>query len=341
MFTSNWDKYLQKINPQDKDLYFTEAYHKLCASILDKMEAFVYEESGEVFVFPFLSREFKTPSGIIAKDFESAYGYGGPVASSSNSTFLINAYNKFKEEAIDSNYVCGFVRFHPLLDNHILFNEFGELLFDRHTIAIDLRGSEDDIWMSEIHTKNRNVIKKGAKSGLTFEADYSFNNLPQFVKLYKDTMDKLSADEFYYFDDLYFQSFKESFPNSFLGCVKLNGNIIAAAIFMHSEKYGHYHLAGSDISMLNYSPNNFMLWEAAKELKKQDVKLFHLGGGINSDESNSLFQFKHKFSKSTHDFYIGKVVFNNPLYEDICKDWQNSNPEKIKLFGNRLLKYRY
>lgn len=341
MFTSHWNKYLQRIKPQRKDLYFTEAYHKLCASKLDRLEAFVYDESGEVFIFPFLSREFKTPSGILAKDFESAYGYGGPVSSCSDSSFLANAYNRFKEEAIDSNYVCGFVRFHPLLKNHSLFNEFGELLFDRHTIAIDLNGSEENIWMAEIHTKNRNVIKKGAKSGLMFEADYSFNNLPQFVNLYRDTMDKLSADKFYYFEDHYFQNFKELFPNSFLGCVKLNGNIIAAAIFMYSEKYGHYHLAGSDISMLNFSPNNFMIWEAAKELKKHDVNLFHLGGGINSDENNSLFQFKRRFSKSLHDFYIGKVVFNTSMYDEICKDWEIINPEKINLFGNRLLKYRY
>lgn len=341
MFTSQWNKYLDRIGIENKDLYFTESYHKLCASDNDQTEAFVYVEDENVFVFPFLSREIKSPSGETVRDFESAYGYGGPVYNNDDPLFLKRAYDRFKEEARNGKYVCGFVRFHPLLNNQVLFDEFGQLIYDRHTIAIDLSGSEDEIWMSEIHTKNRNVIKKGAKAGLTFEADYSFENLSDFVRLYRATMDKLSADEFYYFDDKYFQSFKELFPNSFLGCVRLNGDVIAAAIFMYEGKYGHYHLAGSDVTKLNYSPNNFMLWEAAKELKKHEVELFHLGGGINSDENNSLFQFKHKFSKSLQDFYIGKVIFNADLYNELCEDWEKHNPEKVELLGNRLLKYRY
>ncbi len=286
-------------------------------------------------------RDWVTYEGKRIRYFETAYGYGGPISNTADEDFRKRALKIFKDEAIKNEFVAGFVRFHPVLRNEKDFDTIGSLILDRKTIAMDLSGSIDEIWMNEIHTKNRNVIKKGIKEGLTFTPDYEYKELEQFKKLYNNTMDKLEADGFYYFDDEYYEKLKLLFPNSFIGCVRYEEQIIAAAIFFYSDIYGHYHLAGSDITKLKLAPNNFLLWEAAKELKLHGVKKFHLGGGINSDESNSLFQFKHKFSKSTNDFYLGKLIFNPELYEEICKDWEKRNQEKNKLYGNRLLKYRY
>ena len=155
-------------------------------------------------------------------------------------------------------------------------------------------------------------------------------------------MDKLSADGFYYFDDAYYENLRKGITDSFLGCVENSeGEIISAAIFMYSGPYGHYHLSGSDKSQLAISPNNYMLWNAAIELQKRGVKRFHLGGGTNGDEENSLFQFKHRFSKDTCQFCIGKLVFNQELYETICADWEVKNPEKAEHYRHHLLKYKY
>jgi len=166
--------------------------------------------------------------------------------------------------------------------------------------------------------------------------------LKEFINLYDSTMDKLSADGFYYFDDAYYDNLKRGITDSFLGCVQNSeGQIISAAIFMYSGPYGHYHLSGSDKSQLAISPNNFMLWNAAIELQKRGVKRFHLGGGINGDEENSLYQFKRRFSKDTCQFCIGKLVFNPELYETICADWGTKNPEKAEHYKHHLLKYKY
>jgi len=89
------------------------------------------------------------------------------------------------------------------------------------------------------------------------------------------------------------------------------------------------------------SPNNLLLWEAARELKKNNVKKFHLGGGSNSDENNSLLEFKGRFSKSRYQFDIGKTIFNPNLYNKICDVWEAANPEKAVSLKNHLLKYKY
>lgn len=339
--TDKWNHYFSAFLSAQKDIYYLEEYVKLYETDIVKALCYVYADDRNRFLMPFLSRPF-TYLGKTFYDFETAYGYGGPIANTNDSIFIEKAWKSFFEVANSQNYVAGFVRFHPLLKNSSSFNKIGKLLNDRNTIAINLKESEDDIWMNEIHTKNRNVIKKGTKIGLTFEADYDFKYLDEFINIYNSTMDKLSADSFFYFTDQYYTTLKNNLKqNSFLGIVKYNNEIISSAIFFYNKPWGHYHLAGSKKDYLNLSPNNFLLWEASKELKRHGVELFHLGGGTDSDESNSLFQFKKKFSRSLYQFEIGKVVFNEKIYNDLCLDWETKNPEKKEIYKNHLLKYKY
>ena len=337
----HWNEYLEKFQPVQKDIYFTEEYVRLYETDKEKAFCFIYEENENIFIFPYLRRICKIKNSIEYYDFETAYGYGGSISTTNNEDFLQNAWKIFYETAKASNYVAGFIRFHPLFNNSKSFNTIGRLIQDRNTIAINLQGTEEEIWMNEIHTKNRNVIKKGIKTGLVFEVDNTFRNMNEFIEIYNSTMDKLNADLFYYFTDDYFTNLKNNLSNAFLSVVKYNNQIISSAIFFYDSVWGHYHLAGSKKEYLNLSPNNFLLWEAAKELRKRNVEYLHLGGGTNSDEDNSLFQFKRKFSKSVYQFEIGKVIFNEEIYSDLCNQWEINNPEKKEMYKYHLLKYKY
>lgn len=335
-----WDSFLLLFPYEFYDVYFEEKYVKLYETEDNEAVCFIYEEEDKLLLFPFLRRAFYYNEQIYC-DFETAYGYGGPICNVNDIEFKVRSLNAFKNYCISNNFIAGFVRFHPLLNNHIGFPTIGKLLFDRHTIAMDLSLSEDEIWMNEIHTQNRNTIKKGKKSGLVFIVDKEYNYLNDFIRLYNKTMEKVDSDSFFYFKDNYYNSFKVDIKNSFLGLVSLDEKIISGAIFFYSKEFGHYHLSGSDSNYLFTSPNNFMLYEASKIMKSLDVKKFHLGGGLNSDEKNSLYQFKSKFSKSRYDFYIGKAIINQEIYDILCKEWSEKNPEKHIFFNNYLLKYKY
>lgn len=339
--TTRWNELLQAFPADRRDVYFTEEYVKLYENAAEKAECFVYRDGEKVMLFPFLAREFES-RGYKYKDFETAYGYGGPVVNNDDKVFLRKALEAFKQYCNDNGYVAGFVRFHPLMNNQEGFDAIGRVLEERKTVAINLDQTMDDVWRNEIHSKNRNIIRKAEKAGCTFIVDDQYEHLSDFVRLYDLTMDKLSAGSFYYFDDKYYAKLKAGIPNSFLGCVaNSDGQIISAAIFMYSGRLGHYHLSGSDRSQLALSPNNFMLWSAACELQKRGVKLFHLGGGTNSDEDNSLFLFKHRFSKETHQFYLGKLIFNQTVYEELCMEWEEKHPDLEEQNKNILLKYKY
>lgn len=339
--TTNWSKLLETFPVKVKDIYFTEEYVKLYETATEKAECFICCEDDKQLLFPFLTRTFEF-QGKQYKDFETAYGYSGPLYNNNDKEFVVKALTAFKAYCNENNYIAGFVRFHPLFQNQEYFDSIGHVIADRKTVAINLNQTMDEVWKNEIHSKNRNVIRKAEKAGCTFIVDDKYEYLREFINLYNSTMDKLSADEFYYFDDNYYNNLKRNITDSFIGCVKNNkGQIISAAIFMYSIPYGHYHLSGSDKSQLAISPNNFMLWNAAVEMQKRGVKRFHLGGGTNGDEENSLFQFKHKFSKDTCQFCIGKLVFNQEQYEAICADWEAKNPDKADHYKHHLLKYKY
>ena len=339
-FTEHWNQYLDAIPAELQDLYFREEYVKLYETEVEKAACFVYQDGDNVMVFPFLRRAFLY-NGNTYFDFETAYGYGGPISNNHSEEFMTAALEAMKIKAVEENYVCGFVRFHPVLANWDSFEQVGRLIPDRKTIAIDLTGGIDATWMNEIHTKNRNVIKKGEKNGLEFVVDNDFAYLKEFEELYNSTMDKLGADGFYYFAPSYYDQLQNTIQDKFLGIVKHEDKVVAGAIFFYQKPYGHYHLAGSDKSALRLSPNNFLLWGAAKELINCGVSYFHLGGGTDGSEENSLYQYKRKFSKHEYQFCLGKMLFNSDVYDEICADWATKNPEKVEKLKNILLKYKY
>lgn len=340
IITEHWNQYLKSFAPEQKDVYYTEEYVRLYETDAERALCYVYTEDEKCFLMPFLSRAF-AHKGETYYDFETAYGYGGPIYNTDDDSFIRSAWNAFMDYAKQNNYVCGFVRFHPIMNNVKGFEDFGKLYLDRKTIAIDLSGGIEATWMNEIHTKNRNVIKKGEKNGLKFIVDDKYEHLSEFITLYNSTMDKLSAEDFYYFQDSYYENLKNNIPESFLAVVEHDSKIVAAAIFFYSLPYGHYHLAGSDRSALSLSPNNFLLWNAAKELTARGVQKFHLGGGTDGSEENSLYQYKRKFSKSEYQFSFGKLMFNQAVYDSVVEEWAARNPEKAEKLKFILLKYKY
>lgn len=337
---TTWNCLFGMFRPEQTDIYYREEYVRLYENELEKAVCYVYTEEDKCFLMPFLRRTFQH-GGQTFYDFETAYGYGGPIYNRKDENFIHRAWDEFTHIAYSGGYVCGFVRFHPLLVNIVGFESHGRLYADRKTIAIDLSGGTESAWKNEIHTKNRNVIKKGEKNGLRFIVDDKFDRIDEFIRLYNSTMDKLGAEDFYYFPDSYYIQLSDTLNNSFLGLVEYEDRIVAGAIFFYSLPYGHYHLAGSDIRYLNLSPNNFLLWNAACELSKRGVKYFHLGGGTSGDEGNSLFQYKRKFSKSEYQFSFGKLIFNQETYDGIVAEWERCNPDKAERMRNILLRYKY
>ncbi len=332
--TDKWNSYLDMFEPSQKDVYYCEEYAKLYTGDNAKPLCIVVVDGGKVLLMPFMKGQIQD-----FFDYETPYGYGGPITNTRDEKWLSSALAEMTELFKVSKYLCGFIRFHPLLGNGVYCRNSIDITHDRRTVSIDMSSSEDDIWNLQLTAKNRNMIRKAEKNGLLYRAEYNFASISEFIELYNATMRRLNAELFYIFGSEYYQGLAKKLKGrAFLGTVRKDKKLICGGIFLYSAHYGHYHLAGGAHEA---GANNLLLWESARELKRLGVKEFHLGGGFNPGEDNSLLKFKMSFSKNMRDFYIGKIIYNPEPYMKICDEWEKLHPDKAAIFKNRVLKYRY
>ena len=337
-----WRAALEMLPPECRDVYFTPEYYSLYQNYGDgEARCFVFEKDGERVLYPFLINPI-TPLGYKLDkeyyDIQGAYGYNGIITSLGDAAFIAAFWEAFEAFCQEKDIVAEFTRFHPLLNNQRLASPKMKTFFSRHTVSLDLTLSEDDIWKTQISSKNRNMIRKAEKEGVTIVESDDYET---FKKLYDGTMTNLHAEDFYFFPQSYYDEYKQTFKDKSMLCLAMyDGNPIAGSMFMFSDDYAHYHLSGRDRDYSRYAANNLILWYAIKKAKERGCKWFHFGGGTTSDESDSLLKFKKEFSKTKTEFWIGKRVHNEEVYNEIVRQWQINYPEhyeknKVKLLGYR------
>ncbi|WP_353093825.1 GNAT family N-acetyltransferase [Tissierella praeacuta] len=330
-----WNQYLSKMPLNLEDIYFTSEYYELDEINGDGIaKLFVYYEDNKIAMYPFILNRvtnYDLPRDYY--DIETAYGYGGPITNCQDEYFLNNFEESFVEFCKENYIVAEFIRFHPLIKNERIFKRKIQVIHNRNTVFLDLTKGINKIWKEDINSKNRNVIKKAMKNGLHVEIN---NDYKMFKLIYKQTMDKVDANDYYYFDDKYYESIKEN-NNCMLLSVKRENKVIAIAIFMGYGDYFHYHLAGSLKDELKFSPNNLLIWEAIKYAVDNEYKIMHFGGGLTDSLDDNLFKFKSRFSKQYADFYIGKRIHDKEIYSYLINEWENRNNKKATM----LLQYRY
>ena len=335
-----WRRNLEYLPTKQRDIYYTPEYYSLYQNYGDgEACCFVFEKDGEIVMYPFLRNPI-TPLGYKLDkeyyDIQGAYGYNGVIASKHDSSLIDSFWESFDSWCQENNIVAEFSRFHPLLNNQELASSKMKTFYSRHTVALDL--TDDDIWMHQISSKNRNMIRKAEKEGVTIiESD----DYETFRKLYNETMSDLHADDFYYFPERYYEEYKQTFKDkSLLYLAMLDGKVIAGSMFMYSDNYAHYHLSARDREYSRYAANNLILWYSIQKAKDRGCKWFHFGGGTTGDDNDSLLKFKKEYSKTLCEFWIGKRIHNQAVYDQIVEQWKTNHQDcyeqnKVKLLGYR------
>lgn len=324
-----WDEYIKRLPVEKRDIYYSREYCQMEEHQEGgRAQLFVYEEENDIAVYPFIKNEiYRDYLEKIYYDIRTPYGYGGPVSSTEDEAFIQCFEANFLEYCQKSDIIAEFIRFHPLIQNEYLFRNNIDILHNRSTVWLDLTQDIDKIWINEVSRQNRNTIRKCEKNQLTVSVSDDYD---EFVAIYNATMEKVSADDFYYFDEDYYNQIRNS-DKYVLLCVKQGEEILAMAIFMGYGDYFHYHLAGSKKESLHLSPNNILLWEAIKYGKEHGYKKMHFGGGLTDSMEDNLFRFKSKYSKTYTDFYIGKRVHNQEVYDKLIDEWEREHNKKAFL----------
>lgn len=309
---SNWDIYYLSGYARSLELHeisrallidFSFGPERLCYPVMEKDIADALEFRGLL------------PSNTWF-DWETPYGYGGPLAEAPLSE---PAQQAFLEELTavcnERRVVTQFLRFHPLLQNQGIMNKVIQYRTFKDTIFIDTSHKEV---FQQLNPYHRNRVRKAIKSGLTVFTDHG-EHLADFMDIYRETMDRVHAEPYYYFHPEYFSALRKTLSGEtvFFYAV-LKDEIVAATIFFYNDSFMHYHLSGARTEYLKIAPTNLLIYEAACWAARRGIRQLHLGGGNGGNDS--LFEFKRKFNPAGRlPFYIGRTIFDHDAYQELLR----------------------
>lgn len=332
-----WDSIVKSFN--DYDVYYLNGYVSAFKIHGDGEPILLFFQNGEMrAIYVAMLRDISCAApfeGKIAKgkffDIITPYGYGGFIFDGDVSEDSINQLNKeLIQLMMENNIVCNFVRFSPVLSNAGLSRSSMHVQDLGKTITLDL-STEDVIW-ENIISKNRNMIRKAIKSGVEINHTHDVPELFEvFRDMYNRTMDADNAIDYYYFSKEFYESIHRDLCDNYeLFYATIGNEIIAMSIMIFANGKMHYHLSGSRYEYRKLAPSNLLLYKAALWGHSQGFKLFHLGGGVGSEE-DSLYKFKAAFNKhSNTQFSIGKQIFNIEAYEKLIQKRKSLDPSFIE-----------
>ena len=331
---SKWNDYIN--GSKTYDFYHTSCYHKIEINESGSPLLFVASSNKEFICLPLIVKQI---TGTEFFDATSAYGYCGPVASISLDKLNPGLNNFFKTSFLkycrEKKIVSVFSRLHSLIKQRDFFENFGKVINLNKTVAIDLTLSLDEQRRAFRKSNKSEINQLKGKKGYVFQKiensdDESIN---EFLEIYLETMKKVGAKPYYFFD---FDYFKKLLINPCFECdllvARKNDEMAAGAIFTKTNTIMQYHLAGTKDEYFKDTPMKLILDEARKIGTKEGLKYLNLGGGVGGSDEDSLFRFKSGFSKNFHQFSVWNLVVNQEVYDKLVQEKEVSQEEFPNFF---------
>lgn len=313
-----WDSIVRSFS--DYDIYYLSGYTRGLQSHGDGEPLLIHYQGEQLRgIQVMMKRRLSDDSRFAGKleeelyDLITPYGYGGWLLEGEGDVRLL--MEEYDHWCVRNRIVSEFIRFHPLLKNQEAVCEYYDVVPLGATVAMDI-SSQQTIW-DNLTSKNRNMVRKGQKSGLRIYRANSPEIYEVFRQIYDRTMDKDHADSYYYFGDRYYESMSDDLSRNaqVFYAQTQDGQVAAAAIMIGANGRLNYHLSGSRTELQRLAPTNLLLYEAACWGSENGYRTFHLGGGIGSRE-DSLLAFKKAFYRGdTYRYYIGKRIVDEAAYQ--------------------------
>jgi len=305
-------------------LYFENNTDRLCYVVMQKD----------------ISKDFRFCNHLPAGkyfDWETPYGYGGPLCDSeiSRESQVLFTQHLF-DYCISHNIVSQFIRFHSLLCNENVLTDTIEVKYLRNTIFIDTSTNHETI-LANISSRSRRNIRKAINNSVNVIIS-DMSNIEAFISMYKETMQRNNADEYYMFDESYFHNLSLLEDNCSLFYATIDNEPIAGFIVLNNDCFAHYHLGASYTKYMHLAPTNLLMYEVACWANNKGLSKLHLGGGMAPNDS--LFQFKQQFNPTgLANFVVGRTIFIPDAYNSLM-NIRKSIDSDFDMNNSFLIQYR-
>lgn len=252
----------------------------------------------------------------------SPYGYGGPILSRDASpVFMHEALMAGIAHLAELGCVSTFVRLHPFLHGGFdrSFRTAGTVVEHGPLVLLPLERTEQEVWKAT-RSGHRNEINRSRRFGMVVKHDTELRYLPEFARLYAETMRRLNASDYYRIAVGDIHRLAALLGSRLALWVGLDdGSVVSAAIFINSASAGlsNYHLsARGDGASVAYV-SKAIIHSARIWARDAGLSYMNLGGGLGSSE-DSLYRYKTGFGGESAPFRTWRVVVRPSEYMDIC-----------------------
>lgn len=184
------------------------------------------------------------------------------------------------------------------------------------TVSVDLTLPPEE-QVRRYQKRLRQTIRKLYEQGFTVSEDPSLQYLPDFVRMYNQTMARLMSRPEYRLGLDWFESFRDSLGTHLrLLVCHHGGRIVAADAVLLYGPFVHSHLTGTCDEFTQHSPSKLLLDFTRVWGTGIGARSLHLGGGLGARQ-DSLFESKSRYSPRTHPFHIGAWTLNEQVAAEL------------------------
>lgn len=323
---SRWQRHLMLTQ---HDFYHLPKYVSLTAKHEKGIPVAFYAEIEQAaFLVPLLIRKIPASLGVPAHwyDATTPYGYPAPLLIPPDNRYYLEKFlESFLTVGVKYGIITAFFRLHPLLNLPLeTLAKYGTLVQHGQTVYIDLSLS-----IEEIESQRRKDCKKDIRKLMRegFQAKINDWSLyEEFVAIYRKTMQRLSASEFYMFTESYFADLRASLGGRLNLCtvVSPSGEVASAMLFTAMNGIVQTYLSGTCDKYVRQGPSKLEIDAITRWAKEKGNSVVHLGGGLGA-RSDSLFYFKSGFSNLRANFHTYRMILDKEKYAKIIQNRQTND----------------
>jgi Acetyltransferase (GNAT) domain len=336
-------KWQQCLAAMPHDFYHLSGYLELEARRQNATpEAILIQDGDRLFFLPYLLRDcyqlLNTANTGYQKIYDviSPYGYPGILVNpaAKDRDFIIECLNAVYEYWQQQHICAAFLRLHPLLNDNLDPSISGDKFTVCHqgdVVICDLTIDPDLMWQQR-RKNHRTRIKKLRKTGFTPSMVNIDRYLDTFIDIYRETMNRVHANQSYYYPREYFRNLVDVLGDRIQLCaVELEGKIVAACLVTEVCGTIQYHLGGTLTEYLPQAPTTMMLDYIIEWGRSRNDRYLNLGGGLGGSQ-DSLYHFKAGFSDLSKPFMTVKSIVNNEIYDHLtCLKSESSGMALVEI----------
>lgn len=276
----------------------------------------VYEEGGEVAVYPVLEQPWPTTDGSVY-DLRGNL-YAGPISSArdedAHQSLASGLAAAMRSSSAANRWVTDFCRVNPFRPSR--GDSYPIAQSTSPQVLILCRRGYSAVYGAYSAALKRNV-RIADRFSLHFRHLSGDSEIDSLADLYGGAMRRVNASQRYCFDREYFRTLSAALGTHVNSCgVFLQDRLVSGGVRLVGNGFSFSYLQCKDAQGDSARPSHFYLNEAIRESCQQGLDYFVLGGGVPGQPG--VMDFKRSFSADQIDVTYASNVLDRGRYAKLC-----------------------